>query len=147
MFYFDEQVKRFLLHYLAFCSSLCMIIDRYWDQFLIYLLLAPFQWLHLMHLIYIASNNHNDSSIVTASRSYHMIMIMIYLFTSLIVWEVIRIVLYHSLRSLDRGDDVYFVKRIQDLMLQAKDMIKQLSTSTTSQQSGEHSTPSSTSST
>ncbi|KAH9406016.1 hypothetical protein TYRP_014314 [Tyrophagus putrescentiae] len=95
MFSFDEWLKPKALHYLEEGGNLRQLLDRYWDNLVLYLLTSPLQWLHLMHLLYTSS--WEEYGLLSK------LLLLVYALGVLAFWEFTRIALYYACRSVQDG--------------------------------------------
>ena len=92
MFAFDESIKPHLLGKLSPGSTIYFLLDRYWDQLVLYLLLSPLQWLHLTHMLY--TTHWDEYSLVGKA------VMMCYAATCFAFWEGARIFMYYTCRAV-----------------------------------------------
>lgn len=98
MFQLDASLKPLVLDKLSRSSTVYFLLDRYWDQLVLYLLLAPLQWLHLTHLLY-----------TTRWESYGFfgkVLVIFYVACCFTFWEGLRIFVYYTCRAVGNGDDL-----------------------------------------
>ena len=84
----NEQIKAVILNQIPPDGRAHSLLARYWNQFMVYLLLAPLQWIHLIHMVYF-----------TCWNKYHFTtksVMMVYILLCLTIWECVRIVAFHA---------------------------------------------------
>lgn len=95
MFSFDELVKILVFSKLSPSSTFAYFLDHHWDQLVVYLLVAPLQWLHVAHLLR-----------GTAWLTYgHLGKLTVLFYVALVfaAWENIRLFAYIFCRRLQAG--------------------------------------------
>ncbi|KAI2807976.1 hypothetical protein BLOT_005917 [Blomia tropicalis] len=105
MFSFDEKVKSQILEKLEPNSKPHFLVDRYWDQLVLYLLLLPLQYLHVMHMLHHTYWDQYNCMVKP--------LVLLHIFASLVLFEALRIFLYYSIRSIASGESVpHYVCRV-----------------------------------
>jgi len=85
----DERLKSFLLGKLEPNGRAHFVVERYWEQAMLYLLIVPLQWLHLAH--FLATTTWDEYSSGTR------LLVVVYLGACLKAWELVRILAYKFL--------------------------------------------------
>jgi len=93
MFSLDEKLKPWLVSKL---EAAPFLLERYWDQLVMYLFAAPLQWLHTYHLLY---------SVAWAGAGVlHKSWLLFYLLLVFITWEAVRLLLLHVTKAVASGE-------------------------------------------
>lgn len=104
MFSLDEQVKRYLLGQLTVGSTAYFLLDRYWNQLVLYLLVSPLQWLHLVHLLYYTHWEQYNLLVKT--------LVVLYVTACFIGWESVRIFAFHGVRAVANAQIQEFAQNV-----------------------------------
>lgn len=122
MYPLDEVVKQHLLAQLPEGSTPRFLLDRYWNQLVLYLLVAPVQWLHMIHLL---ATTHWDKYHCTTKA-----LMVLYVAVCFIAWESIRIAAFHVLSRMSADDARQLVSQLstfaQEGLAKAKPQYEQL---------------------
>ncbi|KAI2811540.1 hypothetical protein BLOT_002718 [Blomia tropicalis] len=98
MFSIDEHLKGHVLSHLTPGSQSYNLLNNYWDQLVVYLLMCPLQWIHLLHILYWSEWLNYGFATKFA--------VTIYIVFALIFWEVCRILAFHAIRTASQCEDI-----------------------------------------